>query len=216
MENLWDNTIRDFILDRVRGSGILGGAIAVVAERPSFEFDENRITAVVTCLGGPGVVLERRLTLEENEIGGLTAVPVWDGGKRSRYVFESPVEHRRTIVETSRLRIDLNRNIPLTRMLGDEALGGRVIERHSQTTPLVLGTKDGGGTLEVVEVTARVVILVFDRTDGSRLTGTETRAGAGSQAVPFILDFSGSEFDFSGGSGEFGAIQAPIDVVARG
>lgn len=215
LENLWDNTIREFILDRIRGSGILGGAIAVVTENPSFEFDENRITAVVVCLGGTGSVLERRLTLEENEIGGITAVPVWDGGLRSRYVFDTPVEHRRTITETSRLRIDINRNIELKTKLGDNLLGGKVIERHSTTTPLVLGTKEGGGTLNVVEVTARLVILVFDRTDGRRLTRGRTLAGA--SAIPFLFDFSDSAFEFSaGGVGEGFGGQAPIDVGGGG
>lgn len=214
LENLWDNTIRGFILDRIRGSGILGGAIAVVTERPDFEFDENRITAVIVSVGGSGPILERRLTLEENEIGGVTAVPIWDGGSRSRYVFDSPVEHRRTITETARLRIDLGKNIPLNRMLGDEALGGRVIERHSSTTPLILGTNDSGGILKVVEVTARLVIVVFDRTDGSRLSRTRTRAGAGS-TPSFILDFSESEFDFSRSGGDFAAL-APIDITPQG
>ncbi len=212
LENLWDNTIRSFILDRIRTSGIIGGAIAVITERPSFEFDENRITAVVVVQGGPGIVIERRLTLEDSEIGGITAVPVWDGGKRSRYVFPSPIEHRRTITETARLKTELNQNIPLKMALGEELLGGRIIERHSSTTPLILGTNDGGGTIRVFEVSARLVIQVFDRTDGRRLGRGQTAAGA--PLVPFVFEFSESAFEFSraGDAGAFGAAQ--IDFAA--
>ncbi len=213
LESLWDNTIRSFILDRIRTSGIIGGAIAVITERPSFEFDENRITAVVVVQGGPGIVIERRLTLEDSEIGGIVAVPVWDGGKRSRYVFSAPIDHRRTITETARLRTEMNQNVQLNQELGEEFAGGRIIERHSSTTPLVLGTNEGGGRINVFDVTARLVVQVFDRTDGRRLARGQTAAGA--PLVPFVFEFSESAFKFSR-TGQPGAFLAPqLDFIPR-
>lgn len=207
LESLWDNTIRDFILDRIRGSGVLSGAIAVITERPIFEFDENRITATIVAQGGPGILLERRLTTEESEVGGIAAVPVWDGGNNSRYVFDSPVEHRRTIVETARVKSDLQRHVEVTAVIGQSLLGGRVIEVHSSTTPLVLGTKEGGGTLNVVDLTLRLVVLVFNSTDGRRLSEGQTSAAA--PRAPFLVDFSQSFFEVARGAG---VGQAPIDM----
>lgn len=207
LENLWDNTIREFILDRMRGSGVLAGAVAVLTERPIFEFDENRITATIVAQGGPGVLLERRLTTEESEVGGVAAVPVWDGGVNSRYVFESPVEHRRTIIETARVKSDLQQHVELSALIGQSLLGGRVIEKHSSTTPLVLGTKEGGGTLNVVDLTMRLVILVFNSTDGRRLSEGQTAAAA--PRAPFLVDFSESFFEIARGAA---VGNAPIDM----
>ena len=202
LELLWDGTIRGQILNTIRGSGVLSGAIAVISENPTFEYDANKITAVIVAQGRGGPVIERRLTLEDHEIGGLITVPVWDGKKRTRYVYDAPIEHQRIINETSQFLLDIDRELGLSRSLGEEFAGGRIGERHSTTTPLVFGDVEGGGELKVIEATGRIVIQVFERTDGSRLSGQVT----GDTPPPVFL------FDFQKGILDFGASGSVFNV----
>lgn len=213
LETLWDNTIKDFIIGKLRTSGLLSGSIAVTVEAPDFEYDENRISATLIAEGGAtGPVIERRTTMEDHDVGGFTTVPIWDGNKRSRYAFDSPIERRRILSETAIVIQDPGQDLDFTQSMGVGIignLGGRIIEKHSSATPVVRGTQTGGGTIRTIEITGRMVVIVFDESDGARLQ----RDGQDSGANPFLFDFNQGVFDLRGGRGGIGlGGAAPIDM----
>ena len=166
LDFLWDGTIRGHVLNAIRGSGILSGSIGVISERPTFEVDANKISAVIVARGRGGPIIERRLTLEDHQVGGVTLVPIWDGKKRSRYEYDSPIDHQRVINETAQTLLSVDRELGLNRSLGEQFAGGRIIEIHSTTTPLEIGSVEAGVVDDKI-LNRDLLFEVFD-CDGGR------------------------------------------------
>ncbi len=199
---LWTDTIRPSIISDV--GVLMTGSAMVIESSPNYDLDESRISATMTIQGRSGSpIIERRVTIEDHDIGGFIAVPVWDGKKRSRYVFDAPLFRQRVITETARAVIDVKGQNQLDAIPAMGAgilgsLGGRIIERHSTITPITLGRTDIGGELQTVEITGRMVVEIFDETDGARLAvGALADAGAS----PFLFDVDQGLFDLRSGGG---------------
>lgn len=91
------SSIKSWVVEQVR-SVLSGGALAVIAEAPEYDGDENRISATMTCEGvGSGDILESTLTVEDADDEGKVFDPVWSGDPFACYVFQGPRVLLRTI-----------------------------------------------------------------------------------------------------------------------
>lgn len=90
-------SIRGWVVEQVR-TVLSGGALAVIAEAPEYDGDENRISATMTCEGvGSGDVLESTLSVEDSDDLGQIFTPVWSGDPFACYLFQGPRVLLRTI-----------------------------------------------------------------------------------------------------------------------
>jgi hypothetical protein len=81
-----------------------GGSAALVEESPSFDFDDNRISARLTILVATNSVIEQRITTEIVQDYGVVLVPVANGDPLGRYDYQGPARHlKRTIVQKREL-----------------------------------------------------------------------------------------------------------------
>lgn len=117
LDNLWKQTLRNFIITKVREST---GSTSLVITQESTTFDvyENRLNASMRMLGNVGGVMFASATMSESKDEGKIFLPVYDGGEGfTRDKYSGPKTHVRsmTIITVSRdgeFKIDKLTNWP--------------------------------------------------------------------------------------------------------
>lgn len=97
MPGKYESTIKPWIISQVEQ--LQDGTVALTDEQIEPHYDDNRFTAVLTFLvnsGGGDVVLEREITIEDNQESGITLVGVWTGDPMSKYRYQRPTNVLRT------------------------------------------------------------------------------------------------------------------------
>lgn len=93
------DSIRSWIITTARATQ--GGAVALVDDTPSYDYDDNKISASLTllCVTG-GNVFENTVTTETYDQYGGVLVSVWDGNPLSKYDYQGPARKMKTITHT--------------------------------------------------------------------------------------------------------------------
>ena len=83
--------IRDWLLTQVQNT-LDGGQFAVTMEEPRYDYDENRISVRWTVVGQPDgeIVIENRVTTEDDDDLGIEILPVWSGRATDAYTWNGP------------------------------------------------------------------------------------------------------------------------------
>ena len=211
--------IRPWILDeinRVASAGGGGGKWGLVFEEPSYDHDENRISArLIVHAVGETDVLENRIDITDEVEVGLRLIPVWTGNPLEKYAYSGPATFRRTVSQTL-LRTGTH-SVYVAAIAGySTAVGYRsgpadlsplsgsglvleVINRSTSVTPKKLGLS--GDSIEVTEVRATTVFEGF-----KPFAGSEYTSGAGNIAPPPATE----------GSGGSGPATVPPNVPGKG
>lgn len=95
--------IRGFIVTQAQ-SVLGGGSVALVDERPEFDFDDNRISVTMTLMGqAASGILEHRVTTEDSDQFGVVLVPAWTGDPLSKYRYDGAATKQRTKTTVTRV-----------------------------------------------------------------------------------------------------------------
>jgi hypothetical protein len=95
--------IKDWLVNLATAT-MSGGSAALVEESPSFDFDDNRISARLVILVATNSVIEQRITTEIVQDYGVVLVPVANGDPLGRYDYQGPARHiKRTIIQKREL-----------------------------------------------------------------------------------------------------------------
>ena len=91
--------IRAWIVTVIRST--LSGAVALVDETPTYDFDDNRISASLTLMCvTDGNVFENTITTETYDRYGAVLVPVWESDPLTKYDYQGPAQKLKTITHT--------------------------------------------------------------------------------------------------------------------
>lgn len=93
-------SIRNWIVQQARTT-LSGGVAALVADKPEYDFDDNRIHATLTIMASTGGnIFENTVTTENYDEYGGVLVPVWDGNPLTKYDYQGPARKLKTITKT--------------------------------------------------------------------------------------------------------------------
>lgn len=102
LRDKWESVIRPWILDCVAAQ-TLATRVAVVAEDPSFDYGNRRITASMSCVApNSSDVISASVTTTDAADAGAFLAPVWNGDPFAKHVFRGPATLERTITTTVR------------------------------------------------------------------------------------------------------------------
>jgi len=192
----YDSTIKPWILQQVES--LVEGKKALVDEQVEPQYDDNRISAVLTFhvqAGGDAAPLEREVSIEDTQESGETLVGVWSGNPLEKYKYQRPTRLRRTV--TLRLVIPgvkgpgyaaamgfdaadaANANAPVLRPGDTGGTTWAEVTRTSRSVPKVRGLD--GETLETTEIHASVTRELYkprQSSGGNAVTHGGRPAGA--------------------------------------
>lgn len=133
-------------------------SVAVVEERPEFDYTANRITATMRLLStvSGGTPVERRVTTEDFFASGKVLVSAWTGNPLSKYDYDGPATSIRTVTEVVKgVGQEFSTARPAT---PDKAV---FISTREARTPLRLGFREDDGFF-VSEVTRTTIFELFE------------------------------------------------------
>jgi hypothetical protein len=98
LESLY-STIKTFIVEQIK-SVLSLGVFALTDDRPTFDFDDNRISASVRGSGATtSGLVQYTMSVEETHDPGLVLVPIWSGDSMAKYVYQGPSTRTQSINE---------------------------------------------------------------------------------------------------------------------
>jgi len=180
LEAVYFDKIKPFLLDEINNSKEFQGDIAFIStiteESVSYDKTGNAISATLSCdilrdagvSQGGGTVLQKSLTITDDESMGQYLVPVWSrpnqqGGRLQKYLFQGPGSHVRRITSVYRVLngqgVDPLMNVPdskdVNTFLGSEGNMDEItpagadwvlLDKHAEATVVEIGTPPEEGT----------------------------------------------------------------------
>ncbi len=158
------DSIRAWLLTQVTNT-LNGGLFAVTMEEPVYDFDMNKLSARWTVMGQPSgqVVIEQRVTTDDDSDEGKEIVPIWGGNDTDAYVWQGPRIIIRTVTHVHKRVGTFNEQNAFSfgKSFVDAAKGRSAadargqnwvtISRRGAATPLRMGV--GTDTMDVTEMT---------------------------------------------------------------
>ena len=171
--------IKPWVLTQI--SNTLGAAaVALVDERPSFDYTDNRITVQLTVLGaGSSNILERRISVETHKVEGVTLVPAWTSNALSKYKHQGPATVQQTITDTLLVLAGMLDSDSLAASAMD-ALGAEetavLVSKRTRRTPKRLG--QDAYVIDVVEIERTTVYEFYAPVGAGTASGGNTESAA--------------------------------------
>jgi len=160
----WLSAIRPFIISEIKKCASTG--VVILDERPAFDPEENRFTAVVTAASYSATILSQRVEVQDTNNPGRNLRPVWDGNPYSYYDYPGIALRTRTIREKREEKTDLTDAQTFVRnlvQLGHSVTGIEnpadwvVLSRRPLAAILKKGM-EGGVTVNIAEVEIETVL----------------------------------------------------------
>lgn len=156
----WD-TIRLYLISQLKIQGGTSGdtsRLAIVDLRPTFDYPENRITAVFVALAAEtsGFPFESRITTEDFLTDGRVLLPIWTGNPLARYVYQGHQTKTRTVIQTGTFPGAGEFAVPPTPNMAIQR------STRQRSTPLQLGLDGTPETILVNEVERTTVFEFFE------------------------------------------------------
>lgn len=103
LENVYESRLRAWLVQRVEALAD-GAQAALVEEAPEYDAPENRVSVSMRLLVTEGgTLLEYRETAELDVDEGKARVPVWNGNRWAKYVYQGPATARYSSTITKRV-----------------------------------------------------------------------------------------------------------------
>ena len=202
LEAVYFDTIRPFLLDEINNitefQGTTGFICTVTEENVSYDKTALAISATILADliisgtdGNGNTIIQKSLTITDDEKLGMYLVPVWatgaGGDYLSKYVFSGPGSHVRNVTVTYRVIGAKMAHVHAGNFIGNEANmeeitpagnGWVTVDRHSNSTVLEIGTPETGGDADQYIVTDYTLVTVSERHTAPSSTGpTHTVSG---------------------------------------
>lgn len=140
--------------------------VAVTNEEPEFDPAAGVLRARIQMLATEGqsadkMIIEFELTEKIHEESGNVLIPIWDGNRFARYIFQGPARRIRTTIE--RYRVMGHQRALKFSDLSPAPLGNWWPVSHDITTvPLILGRGDFGDADTVLNVTDIIAEKIWE------------------------------------------------------
>lgn len=181
--------IKSWVISNVRTILAGSGQMGIVEITPEYDFDANRIDVTIRAEGSGGsVLIESRITVEDDYDLGLKFDPVWSGNPFRQYKYQGPAELIRrinwTYVQSGKVDLrqaeidgkDKAGGFYQTPYTAPNTSAGKWIETNRRTGATHLQRGIGSDTLDVTEVTTTITLRRVDEAKGG---GAVTPAGGG-------------------------------------